>query len=127
MECTEPTYVNSGYLKHGRPVTHINSRAQSCWSPINKKDDEHVPINQRRRPHIPCVDRVLAQRLPISKRMIILLRGSGDGILKAGAQQAAADPRKSRTCERASTLWNPEDRINVLPWCRPVGLAQYVQ
>ena len=68
------------YLKHGRPVAHMNSRAQSCWSSSNKKDDEHVPINQRRRPLIPCVDRVQAQRLPISKKkMIFLLREPGMG------------------------------------------------
>ena len=55
--------------------------------------------------------------------------GQGDGVPKAGQQQAAADPRGPRTCVCANTF-NPlvahagrEGRINVLPWYRLVGVA----
>ena len=48
-----------------------------------------------------------------------------------GLQQAAADPRGSRTCVCANTLFTVavahawgEVRINVLPWYRLVGVAK---
>ena len=56
--------------------------------------------------------------------------GQGDGVPKAGPQQAAADSWGSRTCVCASTLGlgmahaRREGRINVLPWHRLVGVAK---
>ena len=55
--------------------------------------------------------------------------GQGDGVPKACQQQAAADPRRSRTCVCVNTLLvcgvahAGEGRINVLPWYRLVGVA----
>ena len=66
MECTEPMYVGSGTLSMERPVALINSRAQSSSSSSNIKDDETMPIDQRRWQHIPSMDRVLSQCLPFS-------------------------------------------------------------
>ena len=57
-------------------------------------------------------------------------RGQGDGVPKACAEQAAADPRGSRTCVCASTFFVPgvahagkEGRMNILPWYRLDGVA----
>ena len=56
--------------------------------------------------------------------------GEGDGVPKAGRQQAAADSRGSRTCVCANTFGRgvahagEEGRINVLPWYRLVGVAK---
>ena len=42
---------------------------------------------------------------PVKIRDASLHRGQGDGVPKAGGQQAAADSQGSRTCVCASTLW----------------------
>ena len=57
--------------------------------------------------------------------------GQRDGVPKACPKQAAADPQGSRTCVRANTsillvrwhMQGEKERINVLPWYRPVGVV----
>ena len=56
--------------------------------------------------------------------------GQEDGVSKAGLFQAAADPRGSRTCVCANTLfpkgWRTQGRkgeTHVLPWYRRVGVV----
>ena len=62
-----------------------------------------------------------------------LARGQEDGVPKASAKQAAADPRGSGTCVCANTLVTVvapsggEGRINVLPWYRLVRVAKNLQ
>ena len=59
--------------------------------------------------------------------------GQGDGVPKAGPEQAAADSRGSRTFVCANTFGDGvahaggEGRINVLPWYRPAGVAKTLQ
>ena len=58
--------------------------------------------------------------------------GQGGGVPKAGAQQAAADSRGSRTCVCANTFGlgvahaGCEGRIDILPWYRLVGVAIHI-
>ena len=53
----------------------------------------------------------------------------GDGVPKACVKQAEAGPRGSRTCVCANTYpgvapqGKKGQRKDVLPWCRPVGVA----
>ena len=72
-----------------------------------------------------------SQRRPfLSRKTDRLLDGLGDGVPKAGQEQAAADSRGSRTCVCANTFAigvahaGEEGWINILPWYRLVGVAK---
>ena len=76
MERTEPMYVDSGNLSMDRSVPSKDSRAQSCSSSPIKRDNKLFPSIKGDGSNTPCMDKVLSQFLPISKRMLILLRPS---------------------------------------------------
>ena len=68
----EPMYVDSVTFGTGKPVACMQRRAKS--SSLFSGKNQHILIEQRNWEHIPGVDRVLSHCLPISRRMIFLLR-----------------------------------------------------
>ena len=78
MECTEAMKVHTGtpsMMRQTRCVHNI-SCAVKLLILQQKEVTKLFSSIKRRWQHIPCVDKVLSQCLPISKRMVVLLRHS---------------------------------------------------
>lgn len=58
------------------PVVDMGQHTPSSASSFSSWDEGRIPINQRVWQHIPSVDKVLSQFLPISERIVVFLRRS---------------------------------------------------